>query len=718
MTQTASSQPASDPSATATSAEAVALVSQGLKLHQAGQFAAAAAIYRRALAIKPDEFDALHLLGVVFHQCGHHAEAAQQIDIALAQQPDNVFALNNLGIVLGALQRFDDALSRYERALALQPNYVEAWLNRGSALLGLRRFAEAVASYDRALALRPDYAEAHSNRGSALNGLGRHQEALASCDRALAVRADYPEALLSRGNALRDLKQFDGAMQSYDAALALQPDYVEALCNRAVALCDFKRFEEALANCDRALALRPHFAEAHSNRGNALMGLEGFEEALASYDRAVALQPNFAEAYANRGGALHSLNRFVEALAVYDHAVALMPSRAETHYNRANVLYGLKRFDEALAGYDRALALRPNYVEPLTNRGVTFHDLGRFDEAVASYDRVRLVQSDYADAHYNEALCRLLTGDLRRGFEKLEWRWETEQLGHGKRNFSQPLWTGAENLAGKTILLHAEQGFGDTIQFCRYAPLVAARGAQIVLEVQAPLRRLMPTLPCPAQIIVRDEPLPDFDLHCPLLSLPRSFATELATVPGETPYLQASADAVADWRERLELKLGGKAVPRIGIAWSGRPTHKNDHNRSIALDFFLQIFAGVDARVVSLQREVRGADAPALQAHNDVVHFGEELEDFSDTAALIENLDLVVAVDTSVVHLAGALGKPVWVLLPFMPDWRWLLDRDDSPWYPSARLFRQDEARAWDSVIMGVNAALRDLRAAGEAFES
>ncbi|HEX3504769.1 MAG TPA: tetratricopeptide repeat protein, partial [Xanthobacteraceae bacterium] len=583
--------------------------------------------------------------------------------------------------MLESLQRSDEALASLDRAVTLNPDYAEAWLNRGNTLQNLKRLPEALASYDRALALRPDYAEALSNRSNVLNALNRSDEALASCDRALALRPNYPQALLNRGNTLKDLKRYAEAVQSYDRALTLWADYVEALSNRGAVLCELMRFEEALASCDRALVLRPDFAEAHSNRGNALHALRRFEEALASYDRAVELKPSFAESHANRGGALHALKRFDEALAVYDRAVALMPNRAETHYNRANVLYSLKRFDDALASYDRALALRPNYVEPLANRGVALHDLKRFDEALVCYDRVRIVQSDFEDAHYNEALCRLLTGDFKLGFEQFEWRWEIDQHRHAKRNFPQPLWTGAQELDGKTILLHAEQGFGDTIQFCRYAPLVAARGARVILEVQEPLRALAATLPGVAQLLSRGEALPDFDLQCPLLSLPRSLGTELPTIPSAVPYLHASPETVAKWQARL----GAGGGPRIGIAWSGRPTHKNDHNRSIALAAFLQIFAGLDATIVSMQREVREADAVTLRNRGDVVHFGEELGDFSDTAALAASLDLVIAVDTSVAHLAGALARPVWVLLPFVPDWRWLLDRDDSPWYPTAR---------------------------------
>ena len=404
----------------------------------------------------------------------------------------------------------------------------------------------------------------------------------------------------------------------------------------------------------------------------------------------------------NRGNALHELKRFEEALASYDRALALRPDYVEALANRGVTLHELKRFEEALASYDRALAVRPDYAEAFVNRGVTLHELKRFEEALASYDRAIALRPDYAQAHYNEAVCRMLIGDFDRGWQKLEWGWETEQLKNLKRKFSQPLWLGSDEIAGKTILLHGVHGFGDTIQFCRYVPLVVERGARVILEVQEPLRELMGTLPGAAQIVSRGEPLPDFDLHCPLLSLPLAFGTRPATIPSQTPYLRASPRAVTDWNARL----GPRHRPRIGLAWSGRPEHNNDHNRSMRLSTLLSPLAGFDATYVSLQPEVRADDAPVLQGRGDILHFGEDLKTYADTAALIANLDLVISVDTSVAHLAGALAKPVWILLPFIPDWRWLLDRDDSPWYPTARLFRQDETRGWDSVMARVHAAL------------
>jgi tetratricopeptide (TPR) repeat protein len=607
---------------------------------------------------------------LALHQAGRLADAEKIYNQILATQPDHFDSLHLLGLILHQRGHHAAAVRQIDFALKISPDNILALNNRGIALHRLKRFAEALASYDRALAMRPDYAEALSNRGNTLHALKRLEEALASYDRALAARPDYAEALSNRGNTLKELK----------------------------------RFAEALASHDRALVVRPNYADAYSNRGNALYELKQFEEALASYDRALALRPDFAEAHGNRGNALHALKRFEEALAAYDRALTLRPDYAEAHYNRGNTLHGLKRFEEALASHERALALAPDYSEALANRGVVLHELKRFDEALASYGRALVVRPNFAEAHYGEALCRMLTGDLPRGWENHEWRWETEQLGNGKRNFSQPPWAGSNEIMGKTILLHAEQGFGDTIQFCRYVPFVAERAARVILEVQKPLHELMSTLPGVAQIVSKGEPLPDFDMHCPLLSLPLAFGTQLATIPSETPYLRASPQAAMKWNGRL----GPKSRPRIALAWSGRPTHKNDHNRSIGLSSFLSLLIGIDATYVSLQREVRAGDAAVLQSRSDLLHFGDELTNFSDTAALMSNLDLIIAVDTSVAHLAGALAKPVWVLLPFIPDWRWLLDREDSPWYPTARLFRQDDTRGWDGVLARAHAALRD----------
>lgn len=513
------------------------------------------------------------------------------------------------------------------------------------------------------------------------------------------ITLTLPEAL-RRAVSAYEVGRFEEAEQLCQQILAAKSDFFDAIHLLAITESSLGKKDKALASCDRALALWPDHAEVLSNRGVILLDLKRFEEALASFDRALAARPDFAQALSNQGNALHQLNRFEEALASLDRALALRPDFAEALSNRGNTLHEMSRFDEALASLDRALLAQPDYPEALFNRGNSLCGLARFDEALASYDRALKLRPDYAEAHYHVALTSLLMGDFDRGWKNYERRWKTEQLRNNKRNFPQPLWLGSNEIAGKTILLHAEQGFGDTIQFCRYLPWVAQRAAQVVLEAPEPLRDLMATFAGSARIATRGEPLPNFDLHCPLLSLPLAFGTRVNTIPAATPYLCVSAPAIKKWN----VKLGLRQRPRIGLAWSGRPTHRNDRNRSIELSALLPIL-NFAAEFVSLQRDVRPDDATILGRSN-IMHFGEELNDFSDTAALILNLDLVISVDTSVAHLAGALAKPVWVLLPFIPDWRWLFDRNDSPWYPTARLFRQDSGRSWDDVIEHVHSAL------------
>jgi tetratricopeptide (TPR) repeat protein len=639
--------------------------------------------------------------GMALHQQGKLADAECCYGEVLQRQPDHFGALHLLGMIACQTRRTERGVELIKRAIGLNPKIAEAHNNLGIALTDLKRPEEGLASYDRAIALNPEFAAVHNNRGNALADLERYEEALASYERAIGLKPGYAVAYYNRGNALRALKRHEDALASYDRAIALKPDYVEAYNNRGIALADLERHEEALASYDKAIALKPDVAAAHCGRGNALAALKRNEEALASYDRAIALKPDYAEAYYNCGNALADLERHEEALASYDKAIALKPDVAAAHYNRGNSLADLKRHEEALASYDLALTMRPDYAEALHARGNAFGELKRFEEALVSFAGALAVRPDYAEVHFSEASFRMLIGDFCRGWRKYEWRWKTAQQRNEWRDFVQPLWVGSNGITGKTVLLHAEQGFGDTIQFCRYVPHVVKRGARVILEVQRPLHALMSTLSGAVQITSKGDPLPDFDLHCPLLSLPMAFGTKLETIPSETPYLGASSQSVMNWKNRL----GEKTRPKIGLAWSGSSTHKKDRSRSIGLSALFPLL-GLNANYVSLQRDVGASDASLLRECSDLVHFGDELKDFSDTAALMFNLDLIISVDTSVAHLAGAMAKPVWILLPFIPDWRWLLDRECSPWYPTARLFRQDESRTWDKVIAQVRAAL------------
>ena len=650
---------------------AASLLANGVKLHQAGQLADAEMIYRQILAALPDQADCLHLLGLIFLQRGEHVLAVEHIDSALKNDPHNIFALNNRGLALKELKRFDEALASYDRALVVKPDYAEALVNRGNILQLLRRFEEALTSYKSAIAARPDYVD----------------------------------ALVNRGNALRELERRSAALESYAQALRVAPSSAQAHANRASVLHELGRFDEALIACDSALAIRSGIAEVHAIRGNVLFALRRHQESLLSYDRALALRPDMAEAHYNRGNVLH------EAVKNYDRALALRPQYTQAHYNRGNALHLLQHFDEALASYDRALALQPEHAEAIANRGATFHDLKRYDLALAEYERALALQPDFADAHYNRALCRLLLADYDRGWPEHEWRWETAPLKKAKRSFVQPLWLGSDRIEGKTLFLHAEQGLGDTIQFCRYAPVVSERGARVVLEVQKPLHELMSTLPGGIEVISRGDPLPEFHVHCPLLSLPLALATRLETIPSLTPYLSANPAKVRGWHARLS----GQKRPRVGVVWAGNPrkelpgANRIDSQRSIALAQLAPLLQIEGCAFYSLQKGDEAVQqlraSPLRHAMTD---WTDELHDFADTAALIENLDLIISVDTSVAHLAGALGKPFWLLNRYNTCWRWLADREDSPWYPTARLFRQDETRTWASVIARVAAALHD----------
>jgi tetratricopeptide (TPR) repeat protein len=615
--------------------------------------------------------------GLARHQAGRLAEAEQIYRQILAALPDHFDSRQLLGAIFLQRGRHAEALQHIERALKSNPDNVFVLNNHGIVLQELKRYEAALKSLDHAIVLRPDYAEAHSNRG----------------------------------NVLKALLRFNEALTSYDRALALRPDFAQAHSNRGDVLCELKRFEDALASCERALSLRPSFAEAHCNRANALRKLKRLDEALASYDRALSLKPDYAEAHSNRGTVLHDLHRFEEALASYDRALLLRPDFPEALSNRGNALQELHRFEEALEEYQQANGLRQNFAEAYSNCGNALRELDRFEEALASFERAIALRPDFAEAHFNAAHCLLLTGDLGRGWKQYEWRGLTDQLNSETRDFAQPQWTGFDEVAGKTVLLHAEQGLGDTLQFCRYVPRVTARGARVIFEVQKPLVALMRTLAPGTEIIAKGDPLPAFDLHCPLLSLPLAFATELDTIPGEARYLSSDAAKRDGWRAQL----GPHDKPQVGLVWAGDPrkqlpnAHLIDRQRSVAFDRLAPLFDVTECDFVSLQKgEEAVAQLRNSPLRHRVIDWSDDFRDFSDTAALIDNLDLVIAVDTSVAHLTGALGKPMWLLNRYNTCWRWLLDRDDSPWYPSVRQFRQDKTRNWEPVIGRVAAALRD----------
>jgi tetratricopeptide (TPR) repeat protein len=530
---------------------------------------------------------------------------------------------------------------------------------------------------------------------------GRLREALALYQQVLALDPDSFEALHGAGILYGQLGLFEHALQFITRASIVKPKVFFVYYNQGKAFQELKRHNEALASYDKALALKSDYVPASINRGNVLKELHRYEEALASYDKVLSLRPDFLEAYLNRGLVLQNMQRYEEALSSYDKAIARNPNYAEAHYGRGNALKNLERYEAALAEYGEAINLKPDYAEAYNNRGSVLNNLQRHDEAMACYDKATTLWPDYADANFNKALLKLLLGDYELGWLLHEWRWDTDQYKDLVRHFKQPLWLGEQSPAGQTILLYADHGLGDAIQVARYVPMVAALGATVILEVPSPLVALFSTLQGVTAVIARGDALPEFELQCPLMSLPLAFKTKISTIPVHVPYLEVDTQKERVWRERL----GPKVRSRVGLTWSGNARHKNDRNRSISLRGMQPLLCS-DFEYHAVQKEIRHEDQTTLAEFNVIQSHEGALHDLSDTAALISELDLIITVDTSVAHLAGALGKEVWVLLPYVPDYRWMVGRSDSPWYPTARLFRQGGRGDWENVIDQVRSKL------------
>ena len=713
------------------------LFDEAVRLHRAGRLREAEAIYEEILADSPAHADSLHLLGVVAFQTGESAKAVVQIRQALELLPQNGIYLNNLGNALKALGRHDEAEESYGAAIASTRDYVDPQINLGNLLYAAERTAEARAVYEVAVQTSPAHLDARLGLGNALLKLGHPQSAEAHYREALRLAPSSIPAHLNLGSALRDLGRLAEAEDFYRAALKLNAGNPVILVNLGQLLVDAGQMDEAELHFRAAVRTNPDFAEAHNGLGNLLTTVGSFDAAEASCLEALRLKPGYAAAHINLGNIHKARRDFLQAEASYREAIRLNFHDPVGHNNLASLLTDRDRleeaedhcrqalklkpdfadalsnlgaivkhqgnFDEAYTLLSRAVALRPRSAEGHNNLGAACGDLGRVDEAIGHYRSAVALRPDYADAHTNLALALLLGGHFDEGWQEYEWRrWQEKNKPH-LRNFSQPLWNG-EDLGDKVLLVHAEQGFGDTLQFCRFVS-GPVPGRRVILEVQAPLKSLLADLPGVEQIVARGEPLPPFDLHCPLLSLPRILGTSLATIPAEVPYVRADQQRVAGWQKRLAPHPG----LRVGLVWAGNQAMGADRRRSLTLDQFSPLADVPGVCFVSLQKGP--AAAQALPAGMVLHDWTDELHDFADTAALVEALDLVISVDTAVVHLAGALGKPVWLLNRFDRCWRWLIDRNDSPWYPSLKQFRQTEPGDWDGVVRSLGAALVDLTA-------
>jgi tetratricopeptide (TPR) repeat protein len=616
---------------------------------------------------------------------GDLRQSEQVCQLILNADPANADTHHLLGILASQSQgKLDEAISHYQQALQFRPEFAEAHSNLGNAFFLKQNLHEAVGHYKQALRLKPDYLEAHNNLGLALAGQG----------------------------------EWDEAINHYRQALRLNPNSAETHNNLGGALLERGTVQEAIVCFEHAIRLKPDYARAHYNLGVALARQDRFGDAIRCYQQALRLEPNSPEALCNLGLALEQQGRFEEAMGCYRQAVQIRPNYAEAWNNLGLALERQDNLKEALRCYQQALQSKPNAVEACTNLGNIHWEEGRCDEALACYDQALSWNSELPETHFNRARLRLLQGDWAQGWPEYEWRWKTKECPGW--SFPQPHWDGT-NLAGRTILLLAEQGLGDTLHFIRYAPLVKRRGGTVIVECQPALIRILSSIEGIDSFVPRGLPLPEFDVHASLLSLPGLFHTTMENLPVTVPYLHTDPGLIEDWLCKMSngsrlvsgtsattgvgpaRQAGPTPVFKVGIAWQGNPLFIGDQRRSIPLVQFAPLAAVPGVQLISLQKGAGSEQLLNIEGEFQVLDLGSQLDEasgaFMETAAVMKYLDLVITSDTAIAHLAGALAIPVWVALSIMPDWRWMLRRHDSPWYPTMRLFRQKRRGQWPDVF-------------------
>ena len=697
---TVAGNPQFDSAALVMAAAVQNIFNEAVRFHRAGRFPDAAQLYGQILKLEPRHADSLHMLGMV-------AAQARMIDLSLSLITeaiginDGVAAYySNLGSILQGHGKLKDATNCYRRALSLDPKMAEIHLNLGLVLQTQGRLEDAVAEYWLATDLKPDLAEAHSNLGNGLQAQGKIDEAIVHYERALSLKPEFPEACFNLGNALQALERPEEAAALYRRALALKPSLAEAHGNLGNVLQTLGNLDEAQQHYEQAIQLKPEYAETYYNLGNLLASKMELRQAVDQYLLCLHYDPTCAKAHNNLGNVFRSLERPEEAVAQYRQVPAADPEFTDAYNNLGLALLSLGRHAEAIESIQRTLALKPHLAEAYCNLGAVYHAQNRIPEATENYENALSLKPTLAKARLNLGLVQLLSGNFKAGWQNYELRWNDAPL--AQREFTQPQWRG-EPLNGARILLHAEQGYGDTLQFIRYAPLVHAAGGTVILEVQTRLRRMAKAMPGVEQVVCCGDPLPEFAWHCPLLSLPIAFGmTTFDAIPAQTSYLRIADEA----RKKMDALVWPTEGLRVGLVWAGNPTFAKDlyRFRSVPLPLFQPVLELPGVHFFSLQ--VGDATGDLAQARGSITDLSSDCEDMADTAAQISHLDLVISVDTSVAHLAAGLGVPTWVLMPYSPDWRWLQEREDTPWYPTMRLFRQQEPGDWEAVLQRVKQSL------------
>ncbi|GLR88236.1 tetratricopeptide repeat protein [Bradyrhizobium iriomotense] len=679
---------------------------QAAEHFEAGRPDQAGLLCGEVLKAHPDHVPALHLSAVVAFVTDRASDGASLLSRVFSLDPDHAPALVTLGDALAVKGEQDGAVAAFQRALPRRPRDAGLYNKLGVALAELSRFKEAESAYRRAIELDPHLTRAHFNLAVALAGQGRLAEAEDTYRQVIARDPAHRGVWLNLGNVLSDQKKLDEAVTAYRRALESAPEDPGLICNLGAALYRKGELEEAIVHYRHATVLDPDNLPALRLLGLVLHEAGHLHQAAATYQRTVARDPDDHVVISNLGACLCELGLFEEAIEACERALALKADHAPAHTNLGIIFEKQGRVEAAVAAHRRAVAADPAYAKGHANLAVALRNAGEIDAALAASREAIALDPEQPLAQYNHAHFLLMNGDFASGFEAYQWRRRCKTLSDGDPTFSEPEWQG-EPLGGRRLLLFAEYGLGDALQFVRYLPMVVRMGGSIILQVQPALASLLRTM-ADVTVIARGEPLPPFDVQLPLMSLPRVFGTTLDTIPAEVPYLHPDPARLSRWRAALD----GVSAFKVGVVWAGNPRHKGDAQRSLSAEEVLPRLITPGVQLYSLQKEPREVDVPVLAAlGTDIIDLAPALGDFSDTAAAVAALDLVIAVDTSVAHLAGALGHPVWMLLPYALDWRWLRDREDSPWYPTTRLFRQRRPREWDDPLMRMSAALAVLAA-------
>jgi tetratricopeptide (TPR) repeat protein len=679
------------------------MLATALQHYQVGQLEEAEHLYLQILQQQPNHVTALHWLGVILCQTNRLEEGLIYLQQAVALYPHDANFQNSLGVALMDLGYLEQSALHLKQAIDLYPNHSFAQANLGTVLMQLKDLDGAISYLQQAIALNPTDADAHNTLGNALQQQGALEAATTHYHQALTLQPDHAVALTNLGNLLISQRKISDAIHCLQRALDLNPHLAEAHNGLGLGYTQDDRLDQALIYFQHAIALDPNNANFHYNLGLTLQKQTKLEDATASYRRAVTLEPNHTLALTSLGDVLREQDQFEEAIAHLQHALKLDPNnKAVLTYLGFN-LHEQGRLEAAIPYLQQAIELAPDDAQAHANLAAILWTQGNLKQAIASYQTAIRLQPDHAEAHLCLAQCLILMGDLRNGFAEYEWRWRTKTW--APHSFPQPLWDG-KPLNGRTILIHVEGGFGDIIQFIRYVPLVSDRGGRVIVTCQASLLRLLTTVSGISQIVVHGDPLPVFDVHAPLLTLPYLLETTLETIPNQIPYL-SSVDSPG-----IQLELRPGTTLKVGIAWATgyntrRDLFKNYQMRSASLSAFIPLLSIPGISFYSLQIGHNAADLSQLDNQYPLQDLSPHIKDFADTAALIDQMDLVISVDTAVIHLAGALGKSVWVLLSRPHDWRWFIDREDTPWYPTMCLFRQSKPGDWEVVIEQVARSLQ-----------